>query len=622
MRTAAEDIKERIKQTPISAIVGNYIPLNKRGANFEAICPFHSDTKPSLKINDNKGIYKCFACGASGDSIKFVQDYKNLEFIDALKDIGSFLGLAVDDLSLKKKVDPKQEYAIRVINAANKLYHKYTDEKKPKVFQEFLQKRKLNPETVKQFEITFAPKLNLLSEYLKTLPKEQQDSAVEAALDIGIIREGKWGHYDFFRERIMFPIWDHYGQIRGYSSRSIREDQIPKYLNSGESLVFDKGNILFGFNFARSHIRSASMALIVEGHMDVISLHQAGFNFTVGAMGTALSSNNVRLLSSLTKNIYLGMDNDEAGFTAATKINKEFFKAKIFPKYVNYAPEKDPDDFLKAYSRIELTKRIEEAPLMIDVIIDKIIPEEIPSSSDQKLTILEQIFDHLSPLEMDLMATEKAIDASKKLKMNGSADTIVAAYERFLKQQKQKDGQYSASLSQIASQNEANAENQDAKPKQMEKIQTKIAKSEAGLIKTLVSHPELLAHASEQQVLDLVTHSKVQHFISWLFELYFEIDESEYLNFMRTEFSKEEADLEIKDIVMSSLFDYQAEKLNQKVATKMINDLVTRLKIERLKEHRKQLSLKHKAANNENESLELLKQIGEVNKELGNLKSI
>lgn len=622
MRTAAEDIKERIKQTPISAIIGNYMAINKRGANYEAICPFHSDTKPSLKINDNKGIYKCFACGASGDSIKFVQDFKNLEFIDALKDIGSFLGLAVDDLSLKKKVDPKQEYAIRVINAANKLYQKYTSDKKPKIFEEFLQKRALKPETVKKFEITFAPKLNLLSDYLKTLPAEQQEQAVQAALDIGIIRDGNWGHYDFFRERIMFPIWDHYGQIRGYSSRSVREDQIPKYLNSGESIVFDKGNILFGFNFARSSIRSAKKALIVEGHMDVISLHQAGFDFTVGAMGTALSSNNIRLLTSLTDNIYLGMDGDDAGYQAALKINKEFFKAKIFPKYVDYSPEKDPDDFLKTHSRIELTKRIEEAPLMIDVIIQRLIPKEVPSSSDKKLRVLEEVFEQLSPLGMDLMATEKAIDASKRLQMNGTAETIIAAYERFLKNKKANENKYYQEPPVHNPDLTISSENEGGSPKQMTKVVHKIAKSEIGLIKTLVSHPELLTHASEQQVLDLVTHSKVQHFISWLFELYFEIDEGEYLSFMRTEFSKEEADPEIKDIVTSSLFDYQAEKLNQKVAKKMIEDLTARLKIERLKEQRKELADQHKAANTENESLDLLKKIGEVNKELGNLKNI
>src|SRR5690606_36257076 len=210
-------------------------------------------------------------------------------------------------------------------------------------FKRFLNERKLNEESVKNFGIGYAPSQNAFSAYLKSLPADIQDKAVAIALDTGIIKEGKWGHYDFYRDRIMFPVFDHAGQVRGFSSRAVLPDQKPKYLNSGESFIFDKGNILYGFNLARNHIRSLDSVIIAEGNMDVVMLHQYGFTQAVGAMGVALSSKSARLLSHMTKNIYLGLDSDEAGFKAMHRIHSEFLFFKILPKFLDYSPAKDPD---------------------------------------------------------------------------------------------------------------------------------------------------------------------------------------------------------------------------------------------------------------------------------------
>src|SRR5690606_10729113 len=203
--------------------------LNKRGATLEGICHFHADTKPSLKVNDSKGMYKCFACGAGGDAITFVKEYKRIEFVEALREIAGVLGLPFEEQKEKRK-NPRLEMAFRVLNASVKLYKKVASHN-PTPYTEFLQKRRLEAESVEKFQIGYAPGNNALFSYLDSIPGQEGDLARKVSKEIGIIRynENRNSHYDFYRDRVMFPIHDHSGQIRGYSSRAVLPDQQPKY---------------------------------------------------------------------------------------------------------------------------------------------------------------------------------------------------------------------------------------------------------------------------------------------------------------------------------------------------------------------------------------------------------
>jgi DNA primase len=225
---AHEQLKDRIKESPVSLVLSHYISLNKRGTNLEAICPFHSDTKPSLKVNDAKGMYKCFACGAGGDAITFVMAYKKLEFVDALKEISGILGLPFEDQKEKKK-NPKIEMAFRVLGVSVKIYKKVASQN-PKPYMEFIEKRKISMETVEKWQIGYAPGNNSLFHYLDSIKGSDGNVARSVAKEIGIIRynESRNSHYDFYRDRVMFPIHDHGGQVRGYSSRAVFQDQNPK----------------------------------------------------------------------------------------------------------------------------------------------------------------------------------------------------------------------------------------------------------------------------------------------------------------------------------------------------------------------------------------------------------
>jgi DNA primase len=638
-----EEAKDIIKTTDISTVINYYHPISKKGANYEGICPFHGDTQPSLKINDNKGIYKCFACGAAGDAIKFVQDKLNVDFIESIKDIAGNLGITIEDT---KKKNPKFDMALRVLQVSTKLYRKIATETAPGPFKNFLRTRNLNEESITDFQIGYAPGNNGLIKYLSSIPSADKETAIRAAKEIGIIRDNKHGkgHYDFYRDRVMFPICDHTGKVRGFSSRAVLPDQKPKYLNSGESFIFDKGNILYGFNLAKSHIRESDSVILVEGNMDVVTLHQYGFKNSVATMGVGLSHNSSRLLSNMTKNIYLAMDSDPAGLKAMTKINEEFLSHGITPKFIDFSPEKDPDEFLNKIGRLELLERIETAPTFIDHLIKNEIPNPIPENTDRKLEILNNVFHIIKPITSTLLANEKAINAAKALDLKSTNEDIMLEFKNFLEKQKKPIPFKKNNVAPQQSQKHVQIQQAptDYEPEQFfenpyevydkgdeqpnvgyyeEEVQVvTLAKPEKNLLATLIMHPECVSHNLITETLDLIDHFEVKRIVQWLKEIYLEIDESEYQLFVR-EKMKESLPNEIKEVMASSLFGHSSLKLDEKVIVKMLNDLILKLKENTLRKERDLLKLKQKNSITDEESLDVLNEIQKVEEKLLELRN-
>lgn len=620
---AYEFLIDQIRSSPISTVIGNYISLTKRGANLEAICPFHADTKPSLKVNDAKGLYKCFACSAGGDAITFVKEYKKIEFIDALKEIAGILSLPFEEIQKEKKKNPKIEMAFRVLNASVKLYKKISTQTPP-AFIEFTEKRKLSPESIEKFQIGYAPGNNSLLKYLNSIPANDRDFALKIAQEIGIIKfnDNRNSHYDFYRDRVMFPIHDHGGQIRGYSSRAVHADQVPKYLNSGESFVFDKGTILFGYYFGKNAIRSTNQVIIVEGNMDVIMMHQFGFEQTVGTMGTALSEHSIRILSNMTKNIFLGMDSDAAGKKAMHRINADFMSQGLLPRLLDFSPAKDPDEFLLNEGRLALMERIEKAPILIDVLIQEVIPEKIPENTNLKISTLQQIFALVSPLKDHLEATERIINAAKTLKMNSDSATIIQEYKDYLSHQKQKVQRpiEKPKLEEIESELEQQA---NIILEQREKLLQEsgpISKSEKVFLKEIISHPEFLTHLHLDEFLAYIGHPEVKKLVQWLVKIYLEIDDAEYVSIVQNELLNSDYSKDVKGIVNDGLFNY-GNKLNEKVLQRMLKDYKVMLKMDQLKSKRKDLVELQKISQTQSEVDHLLAEISKIDKEILNLKN-
>lgn len=620
---AFEQLKDRIRETPISTIVGQYIPLNKKGANLEGLCPFHPDSKPSLKVNDAKGMFKCFVCGAGGDAITFVKDFTKVEFVDALKDIAGRIGLPFEEYQKEKKKNPRVEMAFRVLNASVKLYKKVAD-MNPEPYTSFIEKRKLNADSVEKFQIGYAPGNNSLLRYLEGIPEADRDFAQQTAMDLGMVRynENRDSYYDFYRDRVMFPIHDHSGQIRGYSSRAVLPDQNPKYLNSGESFAFDKGAILFGFFFGKNHIRQADQVIIVEGNMDVIMMHQYGFHNTVGTMGTALSDQSIRLLSNMTKNVFLGMDSDAAGKKAMQRINADFMAIGVLPKYLSFEPAKDPDEFLLSEGRLALIERQEKAPILIDVLIQELIPSVIPENLELKLQLLQRVFELLVPLKEHLAASERVVSTAKLLGLRSDSATILQDYREFLSRQKERTYPVAEKPKILTA--EMEIESEEKKSEEMRKIPLQdsgpLTKSEKVFLREIVCHPEFLTHPNRDEFLAYIGHTEVKRLFQWLVNIYFEIDEAEYVPIVQDELQAGGYSKEIRDIATDALFNY-GNKYNDKVVQRMSKDYVVMLKLDQLKIKRKDLVDRQKVSHTQNEVDHLLVEISKLDKEIHNLKN-
>lgn len=620
---AFEQLKDRIRETPISTIVGQYIPLNKKGANLEGLCPFHPDSKPSLKVNDAKGMFKCFVCGAGGDAITFVKDFTKVEFVDALKDIAGRIGLPFEEYQKEKKKNPRVEMAFRVLNASVKLYKKVADQK-PEPYTSFIEKRKLNADSVEKFQIGYAPGNNSLLRYLEGIPEADRDFAQQTAMDLGMVRynENRDSYYDFYRDRVMFPIHDHSGQVRGYSSRAVLPDQNPKYLNSGESFAFDKGAILFGFFFGKNQIRQADQVIIVEGNMDVIMMHQYGFHNTVGTMGTALSDQSIRLLSNMTKNVFLGMDSDAAGKKAMQRINADFMAMGILPKYLSFEPAKDPDEFLLSEGRLALIERQEKAPILIDVLIQELIPSVIPENLELKLQTLQRVFELLVPLKEHLAASERVVSTAKLLGLRSDSATILQDYREFLSRQKERAYPVAEKPKMLTA--EMEIESEEKKSEEIRKVPLQdsgpLTKSEKVFLREIVCHPEFLTHSGRDEFLAYIGHTEVKRLFQWLVNIYFEIDEAEYVPIVQDELQAGGYSKEIRDIATDALFNY-GNKYNEKVVQRMLKDYKVMLRLDQLKIKRKDLVDRQKTSHTQNEVDHLLVEISKLDKEIHNLKN-
>jgi DNA primase len=620
---AYEQLKDRIKESPVSLVISNYITLNKRGTNLEAICPFHSDTKPSLKVNDNKGMYKCFACGAGGDAITFVMNYKKVMFVDAVREICGILGLPFEEQKEKKK-NPKIEMAFRVLNASVKLYKKVASQNPP-AYIEFLEKRKLSPETVEKWQIGFASRNNVLFNYLDSLPGADGQLARQIAKEIQMVRynEEKQYHYDFYRERVMFPIHDHSGQIRGYSARTVHADQNPKYLNSVESFAFDKGSILFGFYFAKNAIRQTDRVVLVEGNIDVITMHQLGFQETVGTMGTALSDHSVRLLSNMTKNIYLGLDSDAAGKKAMHRINADFMTMGVLPKFLTFEPHKDPDEFLVHEGRLALMERIEKAPIYLDILIQERFPDKIPEYTDLKLNTLHQVFEVVSPLKEHLSATERILNAAKSLGLRSDPATILDGYKEYLSRQKEKVHHHEQrpKLEVVEETIELSLqEAQNLQGQSVSQVLPPLSKSERLFVREILCHPEFLTHLKLDDFLATIGHDEVKRLIQWLVKIYLEIDDAEYVSIVQDEIQYGGYSKEVVELGTEALFQY-GNKYNEKVIQRMLSDYHLALRMDQLKLRRKELVEKQKSSQTQLEFDAILSEISKVDKEIMNLKN-
>lgn len=612
-----DDLKARIKDLPCSQVIGLYLPIVQKGRNMACRCPFHDDNDPSLMINDDKGMWRCWVDDIGGDAISFVQRYlKNASFPEALEDICRRLGWNFDDFVTKEvKVDPKVEMARKLLSKTSQLYRKIATETNCTPYQDFLKKRGISEEHAATYQLGFAPQGNVLLSYFESIPSEsERDFALKIALDIGLLKKSE-NLYDTFRGRIVFPIWDQFGHVIGFTARTIDDNKGPKYLNSSGSFIFNKKELLYGFHLAKNTMRERG-ALIVEGNMDQLSLFTKGFENSVAVMGVALGDQSLKRLTTLTKNIYLGLDNDSAGKAAEKRMMEQFLREGILTRSVSYAPHKDGDDFLVSEGTLALQKVIDEAPTTLDNLLSEIIPSPIPSLTDRKIEILQKGFALVAPLKVTLQATERLVELAKRLGLGVDAAQITKSYEEFLK------GMPTARAPVPSREVAPVKESKLEEAHQVPLPTPSMPKVERFLLQEIVQHPELLTYEKTLELLDFCESDGVKLYISRLRDEFYEISDSGYEALIRDVLNSEEFALEIREAAIAGLFKYRPTELDKKTATRMLFDLKKRLQLEKLQAKRSEILKEHESAISEEQSHQLMARLMEIDKELNQVKRL
>ncbi|MCR5509077.1 MAG: DNA primase [Lachnospiraceae bacterium] len=351
-------VEEVRTRNDIVDVISSYVRLQKKGSNHFGLCPFHNEKSPSFSVNQARQMYHCFGCGKSGNVITFIMEYENYTFQEALKLLADRAGVTLPEIEYSARDRERDNLKARILEAykeAGKYYYYQLRSEAGKRAYEYFTGRGLSDDTLKKFGLGYAVTgRNLMYRYLKS---KGYDDNVLKEMHIFYVNERE-GMTDMFWNRAIFPIMDVNHRIIAFGGRVMGKGE-PKYLNSPETMIFDKGRNLYGLNHARTS-RKGNI-IVCEGYMDVISLHQAGFDQAVGSLGTALTSGHVNLLKRYTDNVLLCYDNDEAGKKANLRAIPLLRAAGIPTKVLDLSPYKDPDEFLKELGPEEFEKRIENA---------------------------------------------------------------------------------------------------------------------------------------------------------------------------------------------------------------------------------------------------------------------
>ena len=351
-----EDIVEEVRQkTDIVDLVGQYVHLKKKGSSYFGLCPFHGEKTASFSVSPGKQIFYCFGCGKAGDSIRFLMEYENLSFVEALEELAERANVTLPKEEKRDKGEEDLRYKILEINKQAALFYvKQLRSEKGKQGLAYCAKRKLSGESITHFGLGYAGKeRDSLYQYCKSLGFKDR-----VLQESGLFSFKENGVYDKFFNRLIFPIMDLHNRVIGFGGR-VMGDGEPKYLNSPETKLFDKSRNLFALNFSRKS--RANYFILCEGYMDVISLHQWGFSEAVAALGTAFTEQQADLMKRFNSLIYLCFDSDGAGKKACKRAISILREKKLEGKVIRLSPYKDPDEFLKAEGREAFEKRIEEA---------------------------------------------------------------------------------------------------------------------------------------------------------------------------------------------------------------------------------------------------------------------
>lgn len=395
MRYPQEFIEKVSEASSLVEVISQYTQLKPSGGGFMGRCPFpdHQEKTASFSVSDSKQVYHCFGCKKSGNIFRFLQDYNGMNFPEALEFLAEKNGIPIpQDTSENKDQTTLNFDKKKSMLKANKLTAEFYQELLKRApsdspIKQYVQKRKLLPETIQEFQIGYSPTeweslVNHLTQNHIPLALAEEARLIKA-------RKENNGYFDLFRDRLMFPIHSASGEVLAFGGR-IHDQGEPKYLNSPETYVFSKGKVLYGLAQTAKYIRTEDCAVIVEGYMDLVSLYQAGIKNIAATMGTALTPEHAKLIKRMTTNVVVLFDSDEAGQTAAERSLTILLSQGLFPKGLILTDAKDPDEFVQKFGAEELQKKINTAPELFNVILQS-WTLDYRGEASQKVKLVDKI---------------------------------------------------------------------------------------------------------------------------------------------------------------------------------------------------------------------------------------
>ncbi len=414
-----ENILDEIRlKVDIIELIGGLVPLKGAGRNYKALCPFHPEKSPSFMVNSEKQIFHCFGCGAGGNIFTFLMKFENISFPEAVETLAEKAGVTL----------PKQGLASAGVEYQKKSLFEVT-EKVCQFFEKmlltsplgqegrnYLKSRGMDRKTAEAFRLGFCP----IDE--ATILKELKALGVQENLleKVGLITEHEQGKHFRFRGRVIFPIFDVQGRIVGFGGRALGE-RMPKYLNSPDTVLFNKSNLLYGLHLAKRSILEKSQAILVEGYIDVISVFRSGVENVVASLGTAFNENHVRLIRRFAQEIVVAYDGDDAGLEASLRALEVFLDQDMIVKIVKIPDGHDPDSFIRAKGKEAFEKLISQAGSMMDFKIELLSKKFNSQTESGKLTIAREVLKTIGRLKSSILQDHYFKELSEKLKINEQA---------------------------------------------------------------------------------------------------------------------------------------------------------------------------------------------------------
>ena len=363
-------LTELERKCDLASIASNYLHLEQKGRRFWACCPFHSEKTPSFAINNDDGLYYCFGCKEAGNVIKFVQKMENLSFIDAVKFLAEKVGMEIPEFQGYEKTTANQKKKERLLSVLDFTYKHYVDNlygKDAKVAQDYIRNRKFTRRELEDFKIGFSKDWNDLVTYLKSKGFSESEM-----LEAGVCAKKTNHVFDVLAGRVIFPIFNSFNDCIGFSGRALEKVDYAKYKNTAETLVFQKGKVVYGINIlkAQKQQQLVKNVILVEGQMDVIAMHKGGFKSTVACMGTALTKDHINELKRYSDNIVLCFDGDGAGIKATIRAIDMWRSENVNLKVVRLAGGKDPDEILNTLGKEKLQEMIDDAQGYMEFLIE------------------------------------------------------------------------------------------------------------------------------------------------------------------------------------------------------------------------------------------------------------